>query len=438
MLNYRVSLVGLLVLSFGVGVQGALDWPQWRGPDGMGHAVGAKGLPTKWSEKENVTWRRDIPGKGHSSPVIAGNEIWMTAAHETPEDPKKAKERLKKNTGSQPLILLSQVDLHAVCIDKQSGKILKDVKLMTDNEPQWVHHWNSYASPSPIIDDKNLYCHFGSYGTAALERSTGKVLWTNQKIKVMHENGPGSTPVLFENLLILHFDGSDQQFVVALDKDTGKEVWRTKRSGKMNNNPQLQKAYGTPIIVEMKGKPTVVSTGADWLYGYEARTGKELWKVNYGVLGFSNVSKPIVGHGMIYFSTCFMKANFLAVKYEGVEKPEIVWKVTKAVPKTPSPILVGDEIYYMDDKGIGTCLDAHTGKVHWMERVGGQYAASPTYADGKLYFPDQYGKTLVIKPGKKLEVLAENELKGKHKASFAVADNAFFVRTDKALYRIEK
>ena len=404
----------------------------------MGHAPEAKGLPLEWAEGKNVTWRRGIPGKGHSSPVIAGNQIWMTTAHETPEDKEKAKARLKKNTGSQPLVLLSKVNLFAVCVDKESGKIVKYVELMEDNDPQWVHKLNSYASPSPIADEEKLYCHFGSFGTACLERKSGKVLWTNQSLKVMHENGPGSSPVLFENLLILHFDGSDQQFVVALDKNTGKETWRVKRSGKMNKNPQLKKAYGSPLIIDMNGTPTVVSTGADWLYGYDARSGKELWKLNYGILGFSNVSKPIVGHGMIYFSTCFMRGNLLAVKYEGLDKPEIAWKATKGIPKMPSPILVGDEIYYIDDKGIGSCLDAHTGKVHWMERVGGEFSASPTYADGKLYFPSQYGKTLVLKPGKELKVLAENELEGKHMASFAVSDNALFVRTDKALYRIEE
>jgi outer membrane protein assembly factor BamB len=438
MMNVRFFLLVIGFLFGMVGLQGALDWPQWRGPDGMGHAPGAKGLPQEWDEGKNVSWRRAIPGNGHSSPVIAGKEIWLTTAHETPEDPQRAKERLKKNTGGQPLTLLSKVELFAVCVDKESGKIVEYIKLMEKAEPQWVHKLNSYASPSPIADDKNLYCHFGSFGTAALERASGKVLWTDQSLRVMHENGPGSSPVLFENLLILHFDGSDEQFVVALDKQTGKEVWRVKRSGTMNKNPQLKKAYGTPVILEIKGTPTVVSTGADWLYGYNARTGKELWKLNYGILGFSNVSKPVVGHGMIYFSTCFMKGNFLAVKYEGVDTPEIVWKASKGVPKMPSPILVGDEVYYIDDKGIASCLDAHTGEVHWMERVGGEYSASPTFADGKLYFPSQYGKTLVIKPGKKLEILAENELDGKLMASFAVADNALFVRTDKALYRIEE
>jgi outer membrane protein assembly factor BamB len=420
-----------------LGANGATpEWPEWRGPGGLGHAD-AKNLPTNWNETRNVTWKISIPGNGHSSPVINGNQIWLTTGFETPEDPQKIKQRLKVNTGGQPLNLLAKVKLHAICVDRLKGKILHNIKLFEVKEPQWVHKLNSYASPTPVIEGERLYCHFGTFGSACIDTTFGKVLWKNEELQVMHENGPGSSPILHGNHLILHCDGSDKQFVAALDKRTGKVAWKTKRSGTMHSKPQLKKAYGTPLLVDMNGRPTVVSTGANWLYGYDPSNGRELWKLSYGLLGFSNVSRPVAGNGTLYFSTCFMKGNLLAVKYEGLPKPEIQWSFTKGAPKMPSPILVGNELYYVTDNGIANCLDAGTGEAVWRERVGGEYSASPIHADGKLYFPSQYGTTLVLKPGRKFTKLAENKLEGRHMASIAVAGDTLFIRTDKALYRIE-
>jgi len=414
----------------------APEWPEWRGPGGLGHAQ-ARNLPTYWSETKNVTWKTPLPGKGHSTPLIDGNQIWFTTAFETPEGPKKIKDRLKSNTGSQPLTLLSKVELHALCIDRKSGKLLHNLPLLEVKAPQWVHKLNSYASPTPIIETGRLYCHFGAFGTACVDTSAARVLWRNQDLHVMHENGPGSSPVLHGNNLILHMDGSDQQFVVALDKRTGKVAWKTARSGKLNNNPQFKKAYGTPLLVDINAQATVVSTGADWLYGYDPENGKELWKRPYGILGFSNVSRPVAGNGMLYFSTCFMKGNILAMKYEGLSQPELQWTFTKGAPKMPSPILVGGELYFVTDNGIANCLDARTGEPIWRERVGGEFSASPTYADGKLFFPSQYGTTLVLKPGRTFKKLAENKLDGRHMASIAGVGETLFIRTDKALYRVE-
>ena len=434
-MTHRTHLLPLLLLLFKP-AGAAIDWPEWRGPNGLGHSD-ARNLPTTWSESKNVAWKTPIPGKGHSTPVINGNQIWLTSAFETPEDPAKIRDRLKSNTGSQPLTLLSFVRLNAICIDRTTGKVLHNLPLLEVANPQWVHKLNSYASPPPVLEAGRLYCHFGAFGTACVDTATARVLWRNQKHHVKHENGPGSSPVLHSDRLILHMDGSDKQYVVALDKRTGKSAWKTDRSGRLNSNPQLKKAYGTPLLLDMNGKTTVVSTGADWLYGYDPANGKELWKVPYGILGFSNVSRPVAGNGMLYFSTCFMKGNLLAMKYEGLEKPEVQWKFTKGAPKMPSPILVGGELYYVTDNGIANCLDARTGEAIWRERVGGEYSASPIYADGKLYFPSQYGTTLILKPGRTFAKLAENKLDGRHMASFAPVDGSLFIRTDKALYRVD-
>lgn len=420
----------------------AEDWPQWRGPDGQGHAT-ATDLPLEWSDTKNVAWKTPLPGKGHSSPVIAGDQIWLTAAIDYPETPERAKERLKENTGGQPLDLAASVDFLALCVDKTTGKLLHNVKLFTQKEPQWIHKLNSYASPSPIIEGGRLYCHFGASGSACLDIKSRDVVWTNRDIHILHENGPGSTPVMFGDHLIFHCDGSDEQFIVALNKKTGKVAWKTERSGKFSStNPQLHKGYGTPLMVSIGGKPVLVSPGVDWLYGYNPQDGKELWKVEYGVLGFSNVPRPVTGHGMIYTSTSFMKSELLAVRYEKdgqPVEPHIVWRHTRGVGKMPSPILVGDHVYTLSDSGgIINCLDAKTGDVVWQQRLGGSYSSSPTYADGHLFIHSQDGKTHVVKAGPKWQRVAVNELDGPIMASAAIVDSALFIRTEKSLYRIEK
>jgi outer membrane protein assembly factor BamB len=255
----------------------------------------------------------------------------------------------------------------------------------------------------------------------------------------MHENGPGSSPIVWGNLVILTFDGSDKQFMAALDKNTGKIVWKTDRSGELNDNPQLQKSYGTPLILDVQGRPLLISPGADWLYAYEPGTGKEVWKLNYGTLGFSISSRPVVGNGMLYMSTGFMRPNILAVRYDSASSPEIAWRYTKGAPQIPSPLLVGEELYFVTDSGgIVTCLDAHTGEEHYRERLGGNFNASPFYADGRIFFCAREGMTVVLKPGKRFEVLARNELPGQIMATPAVVDGAIYLRTDGALYCISK
>lgn len=416
----------------------AADWPQWRGPDGQGHAK-TTGLPTTWSETENVAWKTAIPGRGWSSPVIAGDQIWLTTANEVPAKPADIERRIKSNTGNQPLTLLESVSLRAVCVDRRTGRVLDNVELLNEKEPQWVHRLNSYASPTPVLENGRLYAHFGTFGTTCLDTKSGKILWTNRDLKLVHENGPGSTPILWGNLLIFHCDGSDVQYIAALDKQTGKLAWKTPRSGEMRANPQLKKAYGTPLVAAFGGTPQILSPAADWLYSYEPATGKELWKLNYEVLGFSIVPRPVTGHGMIYLSTSFMKSEMLAVRYDGKQPPQIVWRYKKGAPQMPSPILVEDALYFVTDSGgIVTCLDAKTGEERWRERLGGEFSASPLFADGKLHFPSRDGFTAVLAPGKEFKLLAKNTLDSGHFASPAAVDGALYLRTEKSLYRIER
>jgi len=435
----RVSLLACsiaFVIPASLSSAAEAEWPQFRGPAGQGHAA-ATGLPSSWSEDENCVWKCPLPGKGWSSPVIAGNEIWMTTANESPITAEEKAERLQGNTGNQPLNVAGKLSLRALCVDRRSGKLVHNIELLVEPKPQPAHAMNSFASPTPVIEEGKLYCHFGAYGTACLDCGTQKILWTNRETVINHENGPGSSPVLEGDVLIFHCDGSDQQYIAALDKRTGKLAWRTDRSGEMNAEPQLKKSYGTPLVVEISGKPHLVSPAADWLYGYDPASGRELWKVPYEKLGFSISPRPVAGHGLIFMSTSFMQAELIAFKYDQPGKPEIAWRFGRQAPSIPSPLLVGDEIYIISDKGVATCLDAHKGTVHWTERLPGNYAASPLFADGKIYFANREGVTTVIAPGTSYQLLGTGQLPGQILASPIAVGQALYIRTDQALYRIE-
>ena len=431
----KVIFWGSIILPFFLW---AYEWPQWRGSDASGHAP-KRNFPKNWSSRNNIIWKTALPGRGHSSPIHDGKDIWVTTALETPATEEEKKERLKENNGLPTVTVLSKLSLRALKINPTSGEILRDIEVFKKNRPQWVHKLNSYASPSPLIDDGRLFLHFGAYGNACIDSESGKIIWKNneKRLWVMHENGPGSSPVLWKNLMIFHLDGSDNQSIVALQKDTGKIAWQTTRSGEMRENPQFQKSYSTPIIEKFNGQSGLISCAADWVYGYNPENGKELWKIKYGILGFSNVARPVVDHGMIFLSTCFMKAEIHAYQYEGLVTPKLAWKMTKGAPKMPSPILVGDQLYIVNDGGILSCVNAKTGELDWRERLDGEFSASPTFANGLLYLSDRAGKTTVIRPGKSLQIIAENELEGApHMASFAPFQNSFLIRTDSALFRV--
>lgn len=428
-----VQCVALFVLWIRAESLSAGDWPQWRGPDGQGHST-AKGLPLTWSETENVVWKTEVPGRGWSSPVIGGSQVWMTTAIESEASLEEKARKLAANFAGQPLNIVGKVSLRAVCVDRNSGKLLHDVELLVVDSPDPVHQLNSFASPSPILENGRLYAHFGTNGSACLDTKTLQVVWTNRELTLKHENGPGSTPVLWGDHLIVHCDGSDTQSIAAINKHDGRIVWKTPRSGEMDANPQLKKAYGTPLVTNIGGREALLSPAANWLYAYEPETGRELWKVSYGGLGFSIVPRPVIGHGMVFLSTSFMKPEILAVTLS--EQPKIAWRFSKQAPNMPSPLLVGDELYIVADKGVATCLDAKTGQVHWTERLGGNFCSSPLYVDGRILVGNREGQTFVIAPGKSYKLLASNPLDGQIMATPAAVDADLFVRTDKALYRI--
>ena len=434
-----MQLRGLLCLALtfcAISTSTAQDrWPEWRGESGQGVSA-ARGLPVKWSEKENIAWKVKIPGLGWSTPVIDQGQVWVTTAVDRLASKEDADRRRSASTNSQPLRISEWVSLRAVGIALDSGKRLQDVETLSVSEPQMIHVDNSYATPTPILEDGLLYCHYGTLGTACLDTRTGHVVWRNQELRIKHENGPGSSPILWKDRLVVHCDGIDQQYIVALDKHTGKIAWRTSRSGEMRDDPQLKKSYATPLVVDVKGTPQVVSPAADWLYGYDPLTRKELWRLPYGQLGFSNAPRPVFGVGTLFACTGYMKSQLLAIEIDRQNKPKVRWRYQRQVPNVSSPVLVGNEIYFVSDKGIATCLDARTGMPHWTQRIGKNYWASPIYADGRIYFFSKEAKTTVVVAGKRFKQLAVNQLEGTMLATAAAVNGMLVLRTDKAVYGI--
>ena len=432
-----VSLLGALICAGATLV--AADWPRFRGPSGDGHAT-ATNLPTQWSESEHVTWKVPVPGQGHSSPVIAGGQVWLTTAVTQELSEAEKQTLLDKIANPQSLNLVGRLSLRAVCFDLSSGQVQHDIEIFLTESPEPIHYTNSYASPTPVLHGGRLIAHFGSYGSAAIDCQTGDILWRNTELKVDHQNGPGSSPVLWHDLMIANFDGIDRQFIAAIDTLNGSVAWKTDRSGELDPTPDMKKAYSTPVVVQTERGDEVISPGANWVYGYDPQSGSELWKAYYGELGYSTVPCPVVGHGMAYVCTSFNKSILLAVKVGGqgdVTQSHVAWVNDSQIPKKPSLLLSDKELLCCNDSGVITCLDAIDGSELWRARVGGNFAASPLLAGGLVYLFDQEGKCTILKAGREHKIIAVNELAEGCNASPAVADDALIVRTSGHLYRIE-
>lgn len=391
-------------------------WPQFRGPKGTGISK-ATGLPITFDDKTNLVWKTPIHDKGWSSPVVLGKNIWLTTA---------------KEDGTAQ---------YAVAIDRDSGKVVHDIKVFDTVKPPYffIKEYNSHASPTPVVEAGKVYVHFGSTGTACLDAESGKILWTNRELRCDHWRAPGSSPILWNDLLLVAFDGHDVQYVAALHKDTGKLAWRTDRSvDYKTTNGDLKKAYSTVSVIDVEGQPQAVSSCAAGTVAYDPQSGKELWKVEYA--GMNAATPPLFAFGLVYI-TSGHTSKLYAVDPKGsgnVSKTNIKWELSNA-PSRPAPILLGDLLFLVNDKGFASGHDAATGKEIWRRRLmGSNFYSSPVIAGGHLYICDRDGKCHVLNANREGELVATNTLEGGIEATPAIAGKSLYIRTGKFLYRFEK
>ena len=383
------------------------DWPQFRGPDGQGHAFEQE-LPLEWSETRNVMWKVPVP-RGWSSPVVADGRIWLTAAD----------------------VSQDAVSLRAIAYDVATGNEVVNSEVFRMTESTLLNLKNSHASPTPILEGDRVYVHFGAEGTAALTTS-GDIIWTT-RFPYISQHGNGGSPILYGDLLIINCDGYDQSFVVAVDKNTGEVRWKADR------REPFSQAYSTPLVIRVGERDQIVSVGAFQAVAYDPESGEEIWRVIYTRDGFSNVPRPVYGHGLVYIVTGFQQPSLLAVRADGtgdVSRTHVEWMRERSIPLTPSPLLVDEEIYIVSDIGVISCLNATTGEPLWQQRVTGNYSASPAYADGRIYFMSEEGVTTVIDPGPEFRPLSTNTLDGWTLASMAISQSSIFIRSQSHLYRI--
>lgn len=382
-------------------------WPEFRGPTGQGHST-ARDVPLEWSESRNVLWKTPVQGRGWSSPVVERDRVWLTTA-------------ISGRGGTS---------LRAVAFDVETGREVLNVEVFQLRNSDLLNFKNSHASPTPIVEGDRVYVHFGAAGTAALTTS-GEIVWKT-RLSYQSQHGNGGSPVLYKDLLIVSCDGSDEAYVIALDKATGKTRW------KRNRRYPFDQAYSTPLVIRVGERDQVVSVGAYRAAAYDPATGEEIWRVSYDD-GFSNVPRPMYGHGLVYIATGFQQPSLLAVRADGkgdVTRTHVAWRISRGAPYTPSPLLVGRELYVINDLGILSCLDAVTGTLHWQQRIGGNHSASPVLAAGRIYFLSEEGIATVIAPGKTFERLATNRLDGVAFASIAVVNRSILLRTASHLYRL--
>ncbi|MCC9607805.1 PQQ-binding-like beta-propeller repeat protein [Blastopirellula sp. JC732] len=418
----RLTLALLVLGGFSLSqaaAQTSAEWTQFRGPTGQGIADG-HALPTQWDAEKNVTWRKELPGVGWSSPVVADGRIYLTTAVPLGEEKKPDQ------------------SLRALCLSADSGDILWDVEVFLEageTAPK-IHSKNSHASPTSILEGEFVYVHFGHMGTACLRKKDGSIVWQTQENSYKPTHGNGGSPVLFGDKLIFGIDGQDKQEVIALDKATGKVAWQTPR-----NVPDLPKyfTFSTPLLIEVNGQTQLLSQGSGAIMSVDPSSGEEIWRVKYD-LGYSIVPRPVFANGLVYVCTGYDRSTLVAIRPDGhgdVTETHVEYIVDRNVPYNPSPVVIGDALYMVSDNGILSCLDCATGDVRWKERIGGNFSTSLLAAGDLIYMMDEAGMTTVVKAGDEYQEVAKNDLKERALASFGIDKNAILLRTEKALYRIE-
>ena len=410
MVQLRFVFIGLLLS--GVVAHGSDSWPAFRGPAGDG-IVEDRALPTQWSLSDNVRWRTELPGEGWSSPVVGENRAYLTAAIPVDAD-------------------ATAYRLCLLILDVKTGELLKTVDVMQQDRVTRIHSKNSHASPTPILAGDRVYVHFGYQGTACLTRE-GEIVWQNRDLYFRPTHGNGGSPILVGDRLVFTCDGDKQPRVVALNADTGKLLWETPRPV----SAKKTFSFCTPTVIDVDGQRQIIAPGSDCVLALDPKDGSVIWDVRY--TGYSVVPKPVFHGGLVYISTSFDRPQMLAIDPTGrgvVTDSNVVWRVERNAPKTPSMVAYDGLLYSVSDDGIVLCVDAATGEIVYRKRLGGGFSASPLLAGGNLYFTSEEGVTTIVKAGREFELISESDVGERTLSSLAIVDADILMRTSKALYRI--
>jgi len=398
------------------------NWTHFRGSNLNGMAAN-ENIPIKWDESV-IKWKTEIHDNGYSSPVVYDNQIWVTTA---------------KPDGKE---------LYAVCIDFQTGKIVYDIKVFTPDNIQRKHSTNTYASPTPCIEKGFVYVHYGNMGTACINSANGSIVWQRTDFECKHAQGPASSPIIYKNMLILHYEGTDVRYIVALDKSNGKLIWKSDRPVEPYEPLPVigRKAYITPIIINVKGRDMLISNGSAVCIAYDPSNGKEIWRVVDGAE--STIAMPFTEKGVLFWYTGFMVdddgskyTNILAVNPDGagdITATNVIWKKRDVLSRNHSltPVIKDGLIYTVNTRNTMMCLDATTGEEIWSTHMTSNYDSSPIFVNGNIWFFSVKGEVLVIKAGRKYEVVAQNQMDSGIYATPAILRNSVIMRTQKYLYRI--
>ncbi len=396
----------------------AEDWPEFRGPGGQGHSS-AHSLPVHWDLETDVRWKVVLPGHGWSSPIVQDGRIFVTTAVGVPHDASNSQ------------------SLRALSLDAATGEMLWNVEVFvkTPGPDESIHPKNSFASSTPITDGQHVYVHFGPIGTACLDYE-GRLIWANDGLPYDSVYGAGGSPIFSGSRLVFLSDGAEDPFVAALERDSGHLAWRTPRPPM----PSPRWSFATPLEIEVAGRRQLICPAAHVVGSYDPETGDELWRVRYPNR-WSIVPRPVFSHGLVFVSTGFTgPPELLAIRPTGtgdVTDSHVAWRTDSGVPHTPSLLVVGDELFMINDQGIASCRDIRTGALHWRQRIGGTFSASPLYADGRIYLVSEQGVCTVIAAATEFQELARNDLAEPTLASFAVFEQSIIVRTQQHLYRIQ-
>ena len=425
----------------------ANHWPQWRGPDFNGMARGD--APTKWSDTENIKWKAAIPGRGHSTPVVWGDKIFLTtaiptakAAAPTPEPANQGGGRPGGSGRGGPgggAAANQEHQFAVLCLDKKTGKILWQKVAVTAAPHEGYHgKYGSFASNSPATDGKYVYAFFGSRGVYCYDLN-GKPIWQkdfNVKMQMHLQFGEGTAAVIEGDKLILNFDHKAGSFIVALDKATGKEIWNTKREEISN--------WSAPLVVEHAGKKQVIVSATTKVRSYNLNDGKLIWEC--AGLGMNTIPAPVHQDGVVYVMSGFRDPKLLAIKLgrEGdlTGTDAVLWSETRGLSYTPSPVLHEGKLYALTDNGMISCFDAKTGKPYYhQQRLPKPYnfKASPVGANGKLYLATEDDDVVILKMGEKFEVLATNTMTDQmFVASPVIVNGEIFLRSQNTLFCISE